>query len=249
MTRKKVKLAFISNETSRKATYKKRKKGLLKKIDELTTLCGIEACAIVYSPFDPEPEVWPSQWGVQKVLSKFRTMPELEQHKKMVNQETFLQERIQKSKEQMKKQVKDNREKEMNMLMFQCLSAGTVLHENMTGVDFHDLGFMIEKNLKDINRRLETMSIHEMSQYQPIIMSTPTPTSTSSAMVMAKNEKMPFMDYGNDGFDMNAYYYPNSQRRELFMDLLNGNGDETTDPYGDHANYNLPTGFWPNLFP
>jgi hypothetical protein len=78
MTRKKGKLAFIVNDGARKATYKKRKKGLLKKADELTTLCGIKACAIIYGPNEPQTEIWPSPWGVQSVLSKFRTMPELE---------------------------------------------------------------------------------------------------------------------------------------------------------------------------
>ena len=85
MTRKKVKLAYISNDSARKATFKKRKKGLMKKVSELSTLCGIEACAIVYSPYDAQPEVWPSPIMVQRVLARFKNMPEMEQSKKMVN--------------------------------------------------------------------------------------------------------------------------------------------------------------------
>ncbi|KAF2600077.1 hypothetical protein F2Q68_00009952 [Brassica cretica] len=89
MTRKKVKLAFIANDSSRKATYKKRKKGLMKKVNELSTLCGINACAIIYSPYDSNPEVWPSNSGVQRIISEFRTLPDMDQNKKMVDQETF----------------------------------------------------------------------------------------------------------------------------------------------------------------
>ncbi|XP_054817508.1 agamous-like MADS-box protein AGL80 [Prosopis cineraria] len=163
MTRKKVKLAFIANDSARKATYKKRKKGLIKKIDELTTLCGIEACAIVYSPYDSQPEVWPSPFGVQRVLSKFRRMPELEQSKKMVNQEGFLKQRIMKAKEQLKKHRKDNREKEMTQIMYQYLSAGKVLH-NMTMIDLNDLAWLVEQNLKEVNRRMETL--HKTAQSQ-----------------------------------------------------------------------------------
>ena len=103
MTRKKVKLAYISNDSARKATFKKRKKGLMKKVSELSTLCGIEACAIVYSPYDAQPEVWPSPIMVQRVLSQFKNMPEMEQSKKMVNQEHFLRQRIGKANEQLKK--------------------------------------------------------------------------------------------------------------------------------------------------
>ncbi|KAJ1423333.1 hypothetical protein SESBI_12546 [Sesbania bispinosa] len=146
MTRKKVELAFITNDSARKATFKKRKKGLMKKVGELSTLFGIDACAIGYSPYDPQPEVWPSPIGVQRVLSKFRRMPELEQSKKMVNQESFLRQRIQKAKEQVKKQRKDNREKEMTQLMFQCLSAGNIM-QNISMVDLNDLAWLIDQNL------------------------------------------------------------------------------------------------------
>jgi len=85
MTRRKVKLAFIENDSARKTTYKKRKKGMLKKIEELSTLCGIDACAIVYGPDDHEPEVWPSHCEVQRVVGRFRNMPAVEKIKKMVN--------------------------------------------------------------------------------------------------------------------------------------------------------------------
>ena len=47
MGRKKVKLAFIANNTKRITTFRKRKKSLMKKAEELNTLCGIEACTIV----------------------------------------------------------------------------------------------------------------------------------------------------------------------------------------------------------
>jgi len=68
MTRKKVKLSSNVNDASIKATYKKRKNGVLNKVDELSTLCGIEACAIVYGPYEPQLEIWPSPKGVQSAL-------------------------------------------------------------------------------------------------------------------------------------------------------------------------------------
>ncbi|MBA0552406.1 hypothetical protein Golob_023220 [Gossypium lobatum] len=57
MIRKKVKLAYITNDSSRKATYKKRNKGLMKRMSELSTLCGINACAIMYSPYESQLEL------------------------------------------------------------------------------------------------------------------------------------------------------------------------------------------------
>ncbi|KAF5203782.1 agamous-like MADS-box protein AGL80, partial [Thalictrum thalictroides] len=88
MARKKVKLAWIVNDSARRATFKKRKKGLMKKVSELSTLCGVEACAIIYGPEDPQPDVWPSTPSeAHRVLTRFNSMPEMEQSKKMMNQE------------------------------------------------------------------------------------------------------------------------------------------------------------------
>ncbi|QCD91395.1 Transcription factor [Vigna unguiculata] len=69
MARKKLDLTYIINDSKRKTTLKKRKHGLIKKMNEITTLCGIEACAIIYSPNDPQPEVWPSEPEVQRKIT------------------------------------------------------------------------------------------------------------------------------------------------------------------------------------
>lgn len=157
MTRKKVKLAFITNDASRKATFKKRKKGLMKKVGELSTLCGIDACAIIYSQYEPQPEVWPNTLGVQRVLAQFKRMPEMEQSKKMVNQESFIRQRIAKANEQLKKQHKDNREKEMTEVMYQCLT-GKIGLQNLMIPDLNDLGWLIDQKLKEIYKRIDQIS-------------------------------------------------------------------------------------------
>ncbi|KFK29648.1 hypothetical protein AALP_AA7G160600 [Arabis alpina] len=156
MTRKKVKLAFIANDSSRKATFKKRKKGLMKKVNELATLCGITACAVIYSPYDTNPEVWPSNAGVQRVINELRTLPEMDQHKKMVDQETFLRQRIAKATEHLKRQRKDNREIEMTQVMYHCMT-GEIGEFHLNIMDLNDLGYLIDQFLKDIHRRMEIM--------------------------------------------------------------------------------------------
>ncbi|GMN23109.1 hypothetical protein TIFTF001_000004 [Ficus carica] len=158
MTRKKVNLAYITNDSMRKATFKKRKKGLIKKVNELTTLCGIDACAIIYSPYNPEPEVYPSSLGVQQVLTRFRRMPEMDQSKKMVNLESFLQQRIDKANEQLKKQRRNNREKEITQLMFRSLTGGASVLQGLNILDLNDLSSVIDQNLKEIDRRIERLS-------------------------------------------------------------------------------------------
>ncbi|KAM7273367.1 hypothetical protein ACFE04_028031 [Oxalis oulophora] len=156
MTRKKVRLALIPSDSTRKATYKKRKKGLLKKVDELTVLCGIEACAVLKSPYDIQPEIWPSISKAQRVVSQFRNMPEIDQSKKMMNQESFIGQRITKALEKLKKQRKDNREKEITEVMYQSLSGREL--SGLTMMDLNDLGWLIDQNVRAMERRIELLT-------------------------------------------------------------------------------------------
>ncbi|KAI5659453.1 hypothetical protein M9H77_28246 [Catharanthus roseus] len=155
MARKKVKLAFMMNDVKRKATYKKRKKGLLNKVSELTTLCGINAGAIIYSEYDPEFEIWPSTFGVQQVISQYKHLSEMEKCKKMLDQESYLRERIVKLKEKLKKQLLENCGKDLMELMFQCLSTDKRELDNLTPTDLHDLERHIEQTMKGINGIME----------------------------------------------------------------------------------------------
>lgn len=235
MTRKKVKLAYIVNDSARKATFKKRKKGLMKKVSELSTLCGIDACAIIYGPYESQPEVWPSSIGVQRVLSKFRRMPELEQSKKMVNQESFLRQRIQKVKDQLTKQRKDNREKEMTQLMFQYLGDDKTM-QNISMLDLNDMAWLIDQYLKDINRRVGMLSKNSQGQSQMVA-----PTMVTNGV--AKMEDSGQGSYGSHVLDMNMDVM---QNHHWFMNLMNNSGgDEAPPPLGD---VNQQNGFWPNPF-
>ncbi|PRQ26477.1 putative transcription factor MADS-type1 family [Rosa chinensis] len=85
MARRKVKLQYIVNKSSRRNTFRKRKEGLLKKVYEITTLCDIKAAAIIYSPFDVEQEVFPSHPEVHEMLMRFQDMSEKDKTKNMVN--------------------------------------------------------------------------------------------------------------------------------------------------------------------
>ncbi|CAK7340419.1 unnamed protein product [Dovyalis caffra] len=246
MTRKKVKLAYISNDSARKATFKKRKKGLMKKVSELSTLCGIDACAIVYSPYESQPEVWPSPLGVQRVLSKFKTMPEMEQSKKMVNQEGFLRQRITKASEQLKKQRKDNREKEVTQAMFQCLT-GKINLGSLHLMDLNDLGWMIDRSVKDINKRVETLNNGSGSGISQLpLVATPGAGPSSVGELAGESSQM-----ATNNMEVNV---DSMQRQQWFMDMMTPQpaqeppvgfaGDDMMLPFGD----NNQNGLWPNSF-
>ena len=77
MGRAKISMKLISNEKSRMVTYSKRKKGLKKKAYELSTLCGVDVCMIIYGPIQKdnsnELAIWPeNQENVEKMINKYK---------------------------------------------------------------------------------------------------------------------------------------------------------------------------------
>nr|GFC25777.1 agamous-like MADS-box protein AGL80 [Tanacetum cinerariifolium] len=257
MTRKKVKLAFITNDSARKATFKKRKKGLMKKVNELSTLCGIDACAIIYSPYEAQPEVWPNNIGVQRVIAQFKRMPEMEQSKKMVNQESFIRQRITKANEQLKKQIKENQEKEMTEVMYQCLTGkGSIA--NLTLQDMNDLGGLVDQTLKDIRRRIESLkkavpgiSVTALLPSQP-----PRPQATaagSSSVITNEMVKKGGARFPSEKRHMvdNASSLDLMQKTRWFADWINNPSEHTIDlglGYEPNSFANNLNPVWPNPF-
>ncbi|KAI4299633.1 hypothetical protein L6164_033070 [Bauhinia variegata] len=252
MTRKKVKLQFIANDSARKSTFKKRKRGLLKKVSELSTLCGVEACAFVYSPYDPEPEIWPSPMEAQRVLTRFIRMPEQEKSKKMVNQEIFLRERVFKTKEHVKKLRKENREKELSLLMYQYLSTGRIL-QPMSMIDVNDLHWFVGQNIREINSRIEVMKrLAQPNESQaaveapapaPALAPAPVPTPAVMAAAVAPGmvgagERLQV----EQGRGLVSNVGAMQSQQPWFMDLQVSNGGEEMLPFGI-ANHQNP--FWP----
>ncbi|KAG6485095.1 hypothetical protein ZIOFF_053624 [Zingiber officinale] len=159
MARKKLKLAWITNDSTRRATFKKRRKGLMKKASELATLCDVKACVIVYAPQEPHPEVWPSVAEATRVLARFKSLPEMEQSKKMMNQEAFLRQRAAKLREQHRKQERENLDLETALLMRRGLagrSGGAVA--GLAEAEFEavtSLAWMVETKVKLVRERME----------------------------------------------------------------------------------------------
>ncbi|KAM6568208.1 hypothetical protein CsatB_016193 [Cannabis sativa] len=81
----------------------------------------------------------------------------MEQNNKMVNQEAFLRKRINEVSKQVKKLRKENREKELTQLMYSNLFGKANL-VGLSVTDLNDLVRIIDKNLEEINKRIETIA-------------------------------------------------------------------------------------------
>ncbi|KAL6217079.1 hypothetical protein ACLB2K_010296 [Fragaria x ananassa] len=121
MARRKVRLQFIENMSQRKSTYRKRKKGFTTKMNEIGILCDVKAAAVIYSPFETEPVVIPDHETAVQLFTEWRDMPEMERTKRMVTQEMFLRQRIQKTRDQIRKIKRDNKEKVLTNTMYGVL--------------------------------------------------------------------------------------------------------------------------------
>ncbi|KAK8967855.1 Agamous-like MADS-box protein AGL80 [Platanthera guangdongensis] len=167
MARKKVTLAYIPNDATRRATLKKRRCGLMKKVAELSVLCGVPACAVVYAPQDDKPEIFPSAEEVKQIFTDLGNMPEIDKNKKMVNQKTFLEQRLLKLNQQVRRLDHENRELAGAVCLRRCLAGLPVEIHNKE--DAEALLEMLDRRSKAVQTRL-----HQLGA-PPIALGLPTP--------------------------------------------------------------------------
>lgn len=216
-------LAYITNDSTRKTTFLKRKTGFVKKMKEITTLCDIDACTIIYSPYDPKPEVFSSSSGVQQILTSFKTMPQRGQSNKILNQESFLQRRIDKANNKLNKLKKENREKEITRLMFWSLTGGVSVVRGLNILDLKDLSRVIDQNLKEIDERIERLGgrpVHD--ECNPQLPPLPQPD-----MVVQQDAAEGMLGSGGDGerpalvaADMNYVHSREQPQPQWFLDMM-----------------------------
>ncbi|KAI3931958.1 hypothetical protein MKW98_012368 [Papaver atlanticum] len=147
----------------------------MKKVSELSTLCGVSACAIVYGPCDRTPEVWPQQPEAHRVLMRFKSLPEMDQIKKQLNQESFTYNRIGNIIEQFKKQKRENRYMDISE-MYNHAVAGKFSISNVHPSDLGDLAWVLDDKKKAVQRKLSELKKSPKSVLQT------TPANTSSAI-------------------------------------------------------------------
>uniref|UniRef100_A0A7N1A3M8 MADS-box domain-containing protein n=1 Tax=Kalanchoe fedtschenkoi TaxID=63787 RepID=A0A7N1A3M8_KALFE len=116
MTRKKVQLAWIPNYTARRTAFRKRRDSLIRKLNEISVLAGGAACGVILSPFEGDPPLfWPS--SINEVLERFFSLRELEQQKRLVTMESYINDEVSKLKQIIQKEHKVIREAEVSYLM------------------------------------------------------------------------------------------------------------------------------------
>ncbi|XP_068344273.1 agamous-like MADS-box protein AGL3 [Pyrus communis] len=98
MGRGRLNMELITNERARKTTFQKRTKGILKKAGEISTLCDLDVCMIIYGPKQsgrsPELHTWPRNPSeVNRIINKYKASTTCKPAKKTFNLSDLLMDR------------------------------------------------------------------------------------------------------------------------------------------------------------
>ncbi|XP_047309776.1 agamous-like MADS-box protein AGL80 [Impatiens glandulifera] len=206
MTRKKVNLTYILNNSARRNTYEKRKLSVMKQLDEITTLCDVEACTVIYSDLDPQPVVWPSMDEVRRLITKYQSFPKVDQGKRKVNQETFTRQRLQKIQEKTRRQERENHHNEMTRICFNpWMNPQHAMSGLNTEEDFKELARVISQNM------MSYMNFQPPNlEFQPANMEVqPLPSDFQQNNMPYNDPNMEFQPLPSD-FPQNGMPYPSN---------------------------------------
>ncbi|KAK4744204.1 hypothetical protein SAY87_010516 [Trapa incisa] len=154
----KVKRALIDRDSSRKASYKKRKESIQRKVLELGTLCDVSACSIIYGEEETiGPEVTASNGDALEIVLKFRNLTSMRQRSFMFDQERLLQDWISKTEKQVLRKKIDIREMDLICAMYQELEGlkPTNWFDGLTWVDMADILNVINLTRNRVNQMQE----------------------------------------------------------------------------------------------
>lgn len=162
MPRTKVKLAFIDTPAKRRATFRKRTNGVLNKVKELNSLCGVDTCMVIYNQHEhgPEPQVWPSAPETNNVLNRFRMVPESERKKNMVNAKEYCEQELNKIETKLEKMRKCNKNK-MLQIMHQWLVTGEV-SQYFSLEDLKSLKETVDETVKDMSKKTSSLTLTKL---------------------------------------------------------------------------------------
>ncbi|ESQ34536.1 hypothetical protein EUTSA_v10008961mg [Eutrema salsugineum] len=152
MGRRKVTHQLIADNSTRRVTFRKRKDGLLKKLKELTILCGLRACAIIYSDYKEGPELWPNHKEVRVLLNRLSALPVEKQTKYMMDQKDLMNRMIQDAEKKLEKEQMHSRAMELGMIAsFKDMRDADYSEELVKAAD------VVEKRINVIRERIKAV--------------------------------------------------------------------------------------------
>uniref|UniRef100_A0A0D9V107 MADS-box domain-containing protein n=1 Tax=Leersia perrieri TaxID=77586 RepID=A0A0D9V107_9ORYZ len=123
MPLRKVTIEPITNQVARRSTHERRTAGLLKKVQEVSILCNVRACIVVYNiGDDTEPKAWPSLPEATNILEDAMDITESSIGKRMLDTESLLRLNITEAEKKLRNKRAENCQLEINMIMNDVIS-------------------------------------------------------------------------------------------------------------------------------
>ncbi|KAI3867205.1 hypothetical protein MKX03_029252 [Papaver bracteatum] len=156
MARTKKKVAYIANGAARRAIFKQRRMDLMKNVSEISILCDVDACAIVYEPDNPQPKVWPSKPEAHRVLMRFKSLPEGVQLEN--DQESSEENQMGMTTEHLKNQQLENHYMEICRMFNRALDGESSITEpDIHPVDLIDFSWLLDEKHKEVQQKLSDL--------------------------------------------------------------------------------------------
>jgi hypothetical protein len=153
MAPKKVTVEYIKKDSTRRLTCKKRSMGVMKKAEELSTLCGVEVCLVISPEGEGElskMQVWPSLREAASTVDRFRSMPEMDQCRKKMDAAGYVRERIAKAKELLSRAERENAQRETTLRVHEAMVGRRQNLDGLTAEQLVGVGWTTENLIKKI---------------------------------------------------------------------------------------------------
>ncbi|XP_050914250.1 agamous-like MADS-box protein AGL80 [Lathyrus oleraceus] len=247
--KRKITSKLIENFSQRKMCYKTRLKGLFTKMEQVTTLCDLQACAVVFGPGDATPSMWPSCDAAEKLIHKFESMPEHARFNNVTDQLSFLKEKGKRLQATLDKIMEDNEDTLMGSYLYQIENESKSLTDFEPSVLNRLINFMLKK-YKIFSSRVE-YSEEDVSRENFGVFRNTTDPSVGVGEVFSERKFEGFnggsssrmFNEGKYGC-FNGENYPSSEAfRPNMFGVLNGeNSQSNLFPQGDLKGfYGIPT--------
>ena len=89
--KKKIEIKEVEKDYRRRGTLKKRRDNIIKKADELREAIGVDVAAVIYSPGEDSPVVYPDFEVAQAACRDFMRLPAADRALHMRTHQQFLQ--------------------------------------------------------------------------------------------------------------------------------------------------------------
>ncbi|KAK1281417.1 Agamous-like MADS-box protein AGL80 [Acorus gramineus] len=170
MSRKKVNISWIANDGAQRVTLTKRRKGLVNKMREITTLCRVMGSKVIYDSEKEDPmEAWLDKIEAQSVFHDHMELPESQRNRKSLDMKALFHHRLTKYMYQLNRIEKVNRAKQLDIFALKILQG-----EGLRGLFENDINHvfaMVENRTQILGDTADVMrQRNQMHQQQPLPM-------------------------------------------------------------------------------